>query len=134
MNIFPPKSVPAHMLNIRDLQHLCHRLKIPPEELDYLINNSCSQFTPFQKTINEKSRNLVRVTERLTRPLTELNHILQKLDFPSFYHGGIKGRSVKTNAKSHLRSRYVLATDLKDFFPSISTGMVRATFQNTTIP
>ena len=35
-------------------------------------------------------------------------------------HGFLAKRSIVTNAKNHLRSRYVLNIDLEDFFPSIT--------------
>ena len=35
-------------------------------------------------------------------------------------HGFVVGRSVKTNASSHLRQRFVVNIDLKDFFPTIT--------------
>jgi RNA-directed DNA polymerase len=45
-------------------------------------------------------------------------------------HGFVVGKSVKTNAPSHLGKRFVLNVDLKDFFPSITekrvTGVLKA--------
>lgn len=39
-------------------------------------------------------------------------------------HGFVIGKSVKTNALAHLRKRFVLNIDLKDFFPSITERRV----------
>lgn len=39
-------------------------------------------------------------------------------------HGFVAGKSVKTNAQSHLRRRFLLNLDLADFFPSISENRV----------
>lgn len=39
--------------------------------------------------------------------------------------GFVQGRSIKTNAEKHAGKRYVLNTDLSDFFPSIGTSQVR---------
>lgn len=44
-------------------------------------------------------------------------------------HGFVNGRSVKTNAESHLKQRFVLNLDLLDFFPSISEGRVSGLFR-----
>lgn len=45
-------------------------------------------------------------------------------------HGFVTGKSVKTNALTHLRKRFVLNIDLKNFFPSITenriTGVVES--------
>jgi len=40
-------------------------------------------------------------------------------------YGFIKGKSIKLNAERHVRSRFILNIDLKDFFPSIHFGRVR---------
>lgn len=40
-------------------------------------------------------------------------------------HGFVADRSVKTNALSHMRRRYVLNVDLADFFPAITEGRVQ---------
>jgi RNA-directed DNA polymerase len=43
-------------------------------------------------------------------------------------HGFLPGRSITTNAKQHVRKRYVLNIDLKDFFDSVHFGRVRGIF------
>ena len=40
-------------------------------------------------------------------------------------HGFVKNRSVKSNAESHSKRRYVVNIDLSDFFPSITENRVR---------
>ena len=47
---------------------------------------------------------------------------------PSVVHGFINNRSIKTNAQIHIKQRYVVNLDLKDFFPSINFGRVRGMF------
>jgi RNA-directed DNA polymerase len=44
-------------------------------------------------------------------------------------YGFIAGRSIRGNADQHLRSRYVMNVDLKDFFPSIHFGRVSGLFE-----
>lgn len=39
-------------------------------------------------------------------------------------HGFVVGKSIKTNALAHLRKRFVLNLDIKDFFPSITERRV----------
>lgn len=43
-------------------------------------------------------------------------------------HGFVKERDIVTNAKPHLRRRWVVNLDLKDFFPTINFGRVRGAF------
>lgn len=45
-------------------------------------------------------------------------------------HGFLSGRSIVTNAQSHLQRRHVVNFDLKDFFPSIHLGRVRGVFES----
>lgn len=40
-------------------------------------------------------------------------------------HGFVASKSVKTNASAHLRKKFILNLDLKDFFPSITERRVR---------
>lgn len=39
-------------------------------------------------------------------------------------HGFVKGRSIKTNAETHVGSQVIVGLDIKDFFPSISSKRV----------
>jgi RNA-directed DNA polymerase len=40
-------------------------------------------------------------------------------------HGFIKGRSIRSNAEPHAKSRFVLNIDLENFFPTIHFGRIR---------
>ena len=65
-------------------------------------------------------------------PCSELKNIQQALNFvfQEVYNpnaaamGFVKGRSVVTNAQVHLGQNFVYNIDLKDFFPSITSGRV----------
>lgn len=46
----------------------------------------------------------------------------------SSVHGFVYGRSIKSNAKLHRKSNFVLNLDLKNFFPAINFGRVRGLF------
>jgi RNA-directed DNA polymerase len=49
-------------------------------------------------------------------------------------HGYVIGRSVKSNASSHLKQRFILNLDIKDFFGSISERRVFGVLQAIGIP
>lgn len=54
-----------------------------------------------------------------------LNFVLQEVYSPNAAAMGfVKGKSVVTNAQVHLGQNYVYNIDLKDFFPSITSGRV----------
>lgn len=48
-------------------------------------------------------------------------------------HGFVVGRSVRTNALSHMHSRFALNIDLKDFFPTISENRVEGLLSSLSI-
>ena len=49
-------------------------------------------------------------------------------------HGFIRGRSIISNARAHLRKPYLLKMDICDFFPSIAINRVICVFQNLGFP
>lgn len=75
-------------------------------------------------------------TRKISAPSTALKIIQRKLSqvLYSVYepkasvHGFVPDRSILTNAKPHVRKRFVLNIDLKDFFDSIHFGRVRGVF------
>ncbi|MDJ0845182.1 MAG: reverse transcriptase domain-containing protein [Crocosphaera sp.] len=72
----------------------------------------------------------------ITTPQTSLKIIQNKLNqvLSSVYkvkpsvHGFAIKKSIVTNAKIHIKQRYILNLDLQDFFPSINFGRVRGLF------
>lgn len=59
----------------------------------------------------------------------KLNQILQLVYNPKpSVHGFTLNKSVLTNAKKHVKKRYVFNVDLENFFPSINFGRVRGMF------
>lgn len=59
-------------------------------------------------------------TDELKRIQRQINRrILAPLDPGPCAHGGVPGRSVRTNARAHLGQRCVINLDVKSFFPSI---------------
>lgn len=72
----------------------------------------------------------------ITAPNPELKSLQKKImnDLEQFQihdsaHGFIKGKSIATNALPHIKKKFVLNIDLKDFFPSIKTNMVKSLFK-----
>lgn len=60
---------------------------------------------------------------------SKLNQVLMAVyERKPCVHGFAKERNVLSNAKVHVRRRYVLNVDLLDFFPSINFGRVRGLF------
>ncbi len=77
-------------------------------------------------------------TREIFAPATSLKIVQQKLNQvlqivykvkPSA-HGFVPEKSILSNALPHVRKRFVLNLDLKDFFPSINFGRVRGLFMH----
>ena len=60
----------------------------------------------------------IRIKERL----------LQRVVFPTYLHGSLRGCSPRTNAKMHVRAKITFAEDITQFFPSASQTLVRRTW------
>jgi RNA-directed DNA polymerase len=70
------------------------------------------------RVINAPDRRLKMVQRKIADLLTPLYRRRNPV------HGFVADRSVKTNAQSHLGSKFIVNLDLKDFFPSISQNRV----------
>jgi RNA-directed DNA polymerase len=118
-------------LRIRSLDHLCWQLRTSREELDQIIANLPACYRQWNHTKNGKTRPICEPLGRLKIILRNLNSLLQRIHFPSNAHGGIRGRSTRSNALPHIWRQRLFTTDVKDFFPSISGRRVYHLFSNT---
>jgi RNA-directed DNA polymerase len=66
------------------------------------------------RVINAPDARLKHIQRRIATLLNQLYRVRNPV------HGFVADKSVKTNASAHLRKRFVLNIDLKDFFPSIT--------------
>ena len=55
-------------------------------------------------------------------------HILDLVPPLDCVHGGVKGRSIVTNAHAHVGQDIIFSLDIKDFFPSVNPDTIRAVF------
>lgn len=76
------------------------------------------------RSIVAPNASLKRIQRKLARLLSE--SFVSKRSV----HGFTQDRSIKTNAKVHLRKRVLINVDLKDFFPSIHFGRVMGMFKS----
>lgn len=89
-----------------------------------------SNYKSFQ--ISKKSggkRQIISPKSSLKILQRKLAYILQLVYTPkNCVHGFTDGKSIVSNAQTHIRKRYVFNIDIKDFFPSINFGRVRGMF------
>jgi RNA-directed DNA polymerase len=117
--------------NLKTRQDVADLLEISDYQLRYHLYISRKQaYTTF--TIPKKSGDS-RIIHTPVTPLKiiqkKLNQVLRCIYQPkASTHGFAVGRSIITNASQHLRQRYILNLDIKDFFPSINFGRVRGVY------
>lgn len=120
------------MDQIKTLNDLAVALESSPEQLKYLLYGipAAQRYSEFK--ISKKRGG----SRRILAPRTELKIIQRRLSellYEEFTprkaaHGFCRDRSIVSNAKRHVRRRYVFNVDLKDFFISINFGRIRGLF------
>ncbi|HEY9605767.1 MAG TPA: reverse transcriptase domain-containing protein, partial [Allocoleopsis sp.] len=127
----PEEELREHFFNLKTRQDVADLLEISDYQLRYHLYISRKKaYKTF--TIPKKSGE-ARIIHTPITPLKiiqkKLNQILRCVYQPKpSTHGFAVGRSIITNASQHLRQRYILNLDIKDFFPSINFGRVRGLY------
>lgn len=92
------------------------------------INNKYANFVIPKKTGG--TRTITAPDKFLKKVQRRINLLLTFFFEPKFAaHGFLDARSIVTNARNHVGKKYVLNVDLKDFFPSIHFGRIKAVLQ-----
>ncbi len=106
-------------LSIIEVQHLCYHLHCSEKFLRSVCKDVDRFYRTFSLQIGDKKRQIAHPIGHLDRLLRNLLKLLKRIEMPPYLHGGIKGRSPKTNAVIHIGKAAVLNFDIQDFFPSI---------------
>lgn len=123
------------MLRLHRPRHLEQRLGVSLTELEAIaskIEDFCVEYELVDPSKPEKRRRVLDVTGALR---SVQKRIYQRLLLPNLVpsicsHGGVRGRSVKTNISAHAGSVYVYNLDVTDFYPSITNNRVNRLFLN----
>ncbi|MGE6515639.1 reverse transcriptase domain-containing protein [Lysinibacillus sphaericus] len=119
--------------NLNTFSDIADLLEIPRKVLwksvveskEYSSFKICKKQSDQYRNINKPSKNLGIIQKKL-------NYILS-LKYNSSHpasHGFEKERSIRTNAKCHLKRNLILNLDLKNYFSSINFARVRAMFMS----
>ena len=118
------------MRNVRQLSGL--RRLVGGSLIDEAVKEGFGSFVDELRLVNvRKPRDVIRVSG----PLWKLqDRMLRRVLMPNlspgcFSHGGVTGRSPKSNALEHLKSRFVYKADVSNFFPSIHRERVHRFFR-----
>src|SRR5687768_16710599 len=112
------------MLQIRQTKHLLSVLETTHEELAAVLESPAGYYEELLLTDPlkpDKPRVVVNVKGAMRGFQSRLYRrvLLPKLEPSLHSHGGVRGKSIKTNVEPHLGSAYAFRTDIRNFYPSI---------------
>lgn len=110
----------AILLEVSYERLVYHLYKVPD-------NERYKAFSVLKKS--GKARKILAPSASLKTIQRKLSQVLYSAYKPSSaVHGFVPAHSIVTNARQHVRKRFVLNVDLKDFFQTIHFGRVRGIF------
>lgn len=113
---------------------LANAIGITLKELSFLsYSRRVSTVSHYQKFYLPKKSGGKRLISAPMPRLKKVQHwvlgnILYKIPVDAHAHGFIPGKSIVSNAAPHLGKQVVVNVDVKDFFPSITFGWIKAMF------
>jgi len=121
------------MRPIVSLRHLASLLFTPVERLKEIAADVDAHYNSFNVIYG---KNLDK-TREIHEPLAELKaiqrriykNILAKIPLSPAAHGGVAGRSPRSNAEQHVDQDCLVTLDVRDFFPSIGHKVVYRMFR-----
>src|SRR5712692_881241 len=118
--------------NIPGKTALAKLLKVAPCEIDSVISRrrALYRLKKLGKPDGGCRRLLVPSGKLMLLQDKVKRHILDAIPFPSCVHGGVRGRSIVSNARPHVQQPLVFSLDVKAFFPSVRPSRVFSIFQS----
>jgi RNA-directed DNA polymerase len=118
-------------MNINNLTDLSRNIGINSSYLNSLIYNSHKFYNSYY--LRKKSGGK-RMIDAPSIPLKSiqawiLRNILENISISDRAFGFVKSKGIKNNAKVHLGKKYILCTDIRDFFHSTSYNNVKNVFK-----
>ncbi|MDD5537441.1 MAG: reverse transcriptase family protein [Candidatus Omnitrophica bacterium] len=102
-------------------------IKIDPSSLQSLLANKRKYYSVFFLPKKKGGSREITPSKGLLKTLQyRIKSLLDaRIKWPPYLHGGIKGRSVLTNADRHVGHQMVVNLDIKDCFPSTTDQKVK---------
>ena len=118
------------LFDISDKVQLSKLLAVAPGEIDHVLRRVDCYYR--RKNIpkrNGGTRSLIVPCGKLKTLQGKIKrHILDKVPWLGCVHGGVKGRSVLSNALPHVQKDVVFTLDIEGFFPHVTPYRVRRIF------
>lgn len=101
-------------------------LAVGPGEIDYVLSRLARYYRPQRLRKSDGNfRTLLVPQGKLKTLQTKVKeHVLDKLPWLACVHGGIKRRSIFSNARPHVDKTLVFSLDVQDFFPHVGPDRV----------
>ena len=116
--------------NINTTNELARLLLAAPQEIVQINRNRRRYYRNICLRKRDGSSRVLRVPEGPLKVFQDKvrRHVLDQVPLLDCVQGGVRGRSVVTNAKPHVGKQVVFTLDVKDFFPSVSPRTVKTIF------
>jgi len=117
--------------NINTKAELGKLLCVLPQEIDQVLRNRHNDYRLVPIAKADGTSRLLRVPHDQLKFLQNKvrRHVLDAAEMLDCIHGGVRGRSARTNAKAHVGKTVVFTVDVKDFFPGIGPNTVAKIFR-----
>lgn len=114
------------LFEVANKTQLAKLLAVAPQEIDYVLRRLDRYYKPANVPKRDGSRRMLLVPRgRLKLLQRKIKcHILDEFPFLDCVHGGVKRRSIVSNALPHVQKSVVFSVDLKDFFPHVTPERV----------
>lgn len=118
-------------LDLWTLDHLALRLGISIEELNNVAENTSKLYRSWQMPKKDGSfRPITDAVPRLKKIQKAIHRLLTEIDPGNSAHGGVHGKTNRTNAAVHCGADFIYKLDFSSYFPSISHHRVFHLFRH----
>ena len=119
------------LFDISTKAQLAKLLAVAPGEIDNVLRNPGRYYRPQNTSKKDGSIRRLLVPQgklKLLQKKIKL-HILDNFPFLDCVHGGVRGRSILSNALPHVLKPVVFSVDIKEFFPHVTPHRVFQIFR-----
>ncbi|HLM83731.1 MAG TPA: reverse transcriptase family protein [Candidatus Bathyarchaeia archaeon] len=112
------------------MNNFLQKIGISNKDAKYLFSVADTLYAPKEIPKKDGCKRMLFVPNKELKNCQKsvLKELSSLLRLPGYVHGGVKGKSIITNAKIHCNQQYVLALDIKDFFPSVKVKRIEKSF------
>ncbi len=118
------------MTPILSVNDFARRVGVPLARLQEIADDLVSHYRLKVLKTGAKERKLYVPEPELKRVLRRIKKVvIDPLPLTDAAHGGVRGKSPRTNAEQHLAKRCVVTVDVKQFFPQVRHSVVYRMFR-----